>query len=85
MRSGARGSFNDAYQGSPEGQFKSALGTVAQLSGPSKTQRKNAEAFGMKPQLARLQNDANRLEARKRTRTTSGTRKEQLKAFMRKR
>ena len=48
----------------------------------SRAQRNNAKALGMEAQTIRLQNDANKLEARKRTRVTPRTRDEQIKSFM---
>ncbi len=53
--------------------------------GPTSDQRQTGQALGLSGQLADLQNEANKVQARKRTRVTMATRTEQLASMMGKR
>ena len=60
------------FRDSPEGKAHSVLTqTVTSQAGPSVRSRQNAKALGIEGNLADLQNAANKLEARRRTRLDS--------------
>ena len=60
-------SYNDSPAGRAKGVLTEAL---TSQKGPSVQSRQNARALGIEGQLADLQNIANKLEARRRTRFT---------------